>query len=43
MGKVAMNFITTADDYFVDDLSVEAKYLIDQKKHETESFIKQKR
>lgn len=38
-----MNFRTTADDYFVDDLSVEAKYLIDQKNHETESFIKQKK
>lgn len=43
MGKVAMNFKTAADDYFVDDLCVEAKFLIDQKDYETESFIKQKK
>lgn len=43
MGKVAINFKTAANDYFVEDLSVEAKYLIDQKNYETESFIKQKK
>ena len=43
MGKVAMTFVTAASDYFVDDLSVEAKFLIDEKNYETESFIKQKK
>lgn len=43
MGKVAMNFKNDSNDYFVEDLSVEAKYLIDQKNYESESFIKQKK
>lgn len=43
MGKVAMTFASGPDAYFAEDLSVEARYLIDGKDYESECFIKQKK
>ncbi|HLV51970.1 MAG TPA: hypothetical protein VKY44_08455 [Flavobacterium sp.] len=42
MGKVEVNF-DTANDYFVNNLSVQEKYLIDQKDYHSDCFIKQKK
>lgn len=43
MGKITMAFTISSDEYFVNDLSVEAKYKIDQKDYNSESFINQKK
>lgn len=42
MGKVEVTFAVT-EDYFVNDLSVQEKYLINQKDYNSDSFIKQKK
>lgn len=43
MGKIALTFAIDADTYFVEDLSVEAKYKIDHKDYSSETFIKQQK
>lgn len=43
MGKVEVNFVSDNADYFVQDLSVQEKYLVNNRHYYSDSFIEQKK